>query len=163
MSSAEKPHRRFFLKQVASIVGATPLSLGAGVAIAAPETAPQSAEHSWRFFSGTEARAAEAAVARLIPADDIGPGAREAGVAVFIDLQLASAWGIGDHFYGHGPFLAGAPQQGYQLAFTPAQTFRLGLAGLDRASRKAQGAAFADLAPAQQDSLLAQAEGGKLD
>jgi gluconate 2-dehydrogenase gamma chain len=163
VSSAAKPHRRIFLKQVVSVVGVTPLALRASAATAAPESPPQFAEHSWRFFNGTEARAVEAAVARLIPADDIGPGAKEAGVAAFIDLQLASAWGIGDHFYSQGPFLAGTPQQGYQLAFTPSQMFRLGFAGLDRSARKAHGAAFADLAPAQQDALLAQAESGKLD
>jgi|SRR5882672_1823489 len=163
MSSAAKPHRRIFLKQVAGVVGATPLVMMAGAAAAAPESAPQSAEHAWRFFNGAEARAVEAAVARLIPADENGPGAKEAGAAVFIDLQLASAWGNGDHFYRHGPFLPGTPQQGYQLAFTPAETFRLGLAGLDASARKAHGTAFADLTPAQQDALLAQAELGKLD
>jgi gluconate 2-dehydrogenase gamma chain len=118
---------------------------------------------AWLFFNADEARTADAALARLIPADDSGPGAREAGVVVFLDRQLAGAWGHGDHFYRKGPFLAGTPQQGYQLAFTPAEMFRLGFAKLDENARKLRGAAFADLTHDQQDELLAQAETGKLD
>lgn len=165
------PDRRVFLKQVATVVGAAPLALGTAATVAAAatlagNTSPQnttSVSHAWRFFNGTEARVVEAAVARLIPADDIGPGAREAGVAVFIDLQLVSAWGNGDHFYRQPPFLEGTPQQGYQLAFTPAEMFRLGFAKLDESARNAHGAAFADLSAGQQDALLAQAQQGKLD
>jgi len=173
-------HRRIFLKQVATAVGAVPLALGAsvvagGAAAAVASTAAAAATAgasgqapvpvvtAWLFFDGNEGRAAEAAVARLIPADDTGPGAKEAGVAVFIDRQLAGAWGSGDHLYRHAPFLAGTPQQGYQLAFTPAEMFRLGFAKLDEAARKAHGWAFADLTPEQQDALLGEAEHGKLD
>jgi gluconate 2-dehydrogenase gamma chain len=171
MSDSAVHHRRIFLKQIAAVAGAAPLSLGAtaGMAATAPANGTAEAvdsariEHAWRFFNDNEVRAVEAVVARIIPTDDTGPGAKEAGVAVFIDLQLAGAWGAGDHLYRQTPFLAGTPQQGYQLAFTPAEMFRLGLANLDEAARKAHGAAFADLAPEQQDALLAQAEQGKLD
>jgi len=179
MSNGMPRHRRIFLKQVATAVGAVPLALGASVVAggaAAPATGAAAAgtggasgqdpipiAQAWLFFDGNEGRAAEAAVARLIPADDTGLGAKEAGVAVFIDRQLAGAWGSGDHLYRHAPFLAGTPQQGYQLAFTPAEMFRLGFAKLDEAARKAHGAAFADLTPEQQDGLLAEAEHGKLD
>jgi gluconate 2-dehydrogenase gamma chain len=169
MSASTTP-RRIFLKQVAVAVGVAPLALGpAGMVGAAapagssPAQDPGEAAHAWRFLSGEEARALEAAVARIIPADDDGPGAKEAGVAVFIDLQLGSAWGIGDHQYRQPPFLPGTPQQGYQLAFTPAEMFRLGLAKLDESARKAHDTAFADLDATQQDALLTQAEKGKLD
>jgi len=170
MSDDAVPRRRIFLRQVAAVVGAAPLSLGAAAGMAAtppasgaaaPEPAP--AEHAWRFFNGNEARAVEAAVARIIPTDATGPGAREAGVAAFIDLQLAGAWGDGAQLYRHPPFLPGTPQQGYQLAFTPAEMLRLGFAKLDESARKAHGAAFADLTAQQQDELLASAEQGKLD
>ena len=172
MSNDGANRRRIFLKQVATAVGAAPLALSAtgaaaAAAVAVPGTPqPQDsnpATPAWHFFNGNEARAAEAAVTRLIPADDAGPGAKEAGVAVFIDLQLAGAWGNGDQLYRQPPFLAGTPQQGYQLAFTPAEMFRLGFAKLDEAARSAQGTAFADLTPEQQDGLLAQAEHGQLD
>jgi gluconate 2-dehydrogenase gamma chain len=172
-SGPPAPHRRIFLKQVATVVGATPLAMGSvataatAAAVANPQVnATQSAPftfHAWQFFSGNEARVIEAAVARLIPADDTGPGAKEASVPVFIDLQLGSAWGNGDHLYTHPPFAEGTPQQGYQLAFTPAEMFRLGLAELDESARKVHGAAFADLSAEQQDALLALAQQGKLD
>jgi len=171
MSDGVVQHRRIFLRQVAAVVGAAPLSLGPTAGMAATVPASGSAvaldsvplDHAWRFFNGDEARAAEAAVARIIPADDAGPGATEAGVAMFIDLQLAGAWGDGAQLYRHPPFLPGTPQQGYQLAFTPAEMFRLGFAKLDESARKAHGAAFADLTAQQQDELLALAEQGKLD
>ena len=47
-------------------------------------------------LDGRRAKFVEAAVARLIPADDLGPGAKEAGAALFIDRQLLSAYGAGD-------------------------------------------------------------------
>jgi len=167
-------YRRIFLKRVAAVIGAAPLA-GAAASVASAQnvggaqaseshaSAPQSSPTAWLFFNAEEARTADAAVARLIPADDSGPGAREARVVVFLDRQLAGAWGQGDHFYRKGPFLPGTPQQGYQLAFTPAEMFRLGFAKLDENARKLRGAGFADLTNEQQDELLAQAEQGKLD
>ncbi|WYX25289.1 gluconate 2-dehydrogenase subunit 3 family protein [Achromobacter xylosoxidans] len=71
----------------------------------------------------------DAIAARLIPADELGPGAKEAGVTQFLDGQLAGAWGAGEQFYRQGPFESGTPEQGYQLSFTPAEMFRRGLAG----------------------------------
>jgi len=166
-------YRRIFLKQIAAVVGAAPLAVTSPVASAQNSSTAQAADvnasdgqpvsTAWLFFNLDEARTADAAVARLIPADDNGPGAREAGVVVFLDRQLAGAWGHGNHFYRNGPFLSGTPQQGYQLAFTPVEMFRLGLAKLDENARKLRGAAFADLTTEQQDELLAQAEQGKLD
>ena len=166
-------HRRIFLKRVAAVVGAVPLAGHAALASAqqassaqAPDSHASSGQPlptGWLFFNSEEARTADAVLARLIPADDNGPGAREAGVVVFLDRQLAGAWGHGDHFYRKGPILPGTPQQGYQLAFTPSEMFRLGFAKLDGNARKLRGAAFADLTTEQQDELLAQAEHGKLD
>jgi gluconate 2-dehydrogenase gamma chain len=138
----EPRHRRVFLKQVAAVLGAAPLAgPAASVASAqqasvarAGDSAASDGEPSataWLFFNAEEARTADAALARLIPADDNGPGAREAGVVVFLDRQLAGAWGQGDHFYRKGPFLPGTPQQGYQLAFTdsPSSTRTLASCG----------------------------------
>ena len=120
--------------------------------------------HAWRFFNREEVRVVEASIARLIPADELGPGAKEAGVAVFLDTQLAGAWGSGDNLYRHGPFVAGTAQQGYQLSFTPAEMFRMGLSKLDEAAKSGYGGGrFADLAPTQQDDLLARVEQGKVD
>src|SRR4051812_30338773 len=45
------------------------------------------------FFSTEEAAFIEAAVSRLIPADEQWPGALEAAVPNYMDKQLAGAWG----------------------------------------------------------------------
>jgi gluconate 2-dehydrogenase gamma chain len=42
------------------------------------------------------------------PTDDLGPGAREGGVAHYIDGQLSGSWGQGHRFHLNGPFLAPA-------------------------------------------------------
>src|SRR6267378_1178492 len=42
-----------------------------------------------RFFDESEALIVAAAASRIFPTDDSGPGAREAGVAIYIDRQLA--------------------------------------------------------------------------
>ena len=165
------PDRRVFLKQVATVVGAAPLALGTAATVAAAATLAGkyvATEHDLcltrvallQWHRGTRGRS------RSRTADSRGryrSWRQEAGVAVFIDLQLVSAWGNGDHFYRQPPFLEGTPQQGYQLAFTPAEMFRLGFAKLDESARNAHGAAFADLSAGQQDALLAQAQQGKLD
>lgn len=47
----------------------------------------------------------EAAVERIYPKDDNGPGAIELGVPYFIDNQLAGLWGINGRDYRHRPFI----------------------------------------------------------
>jgi gluconate 2-dehydrogenase gamma chain len=43
-----------------------------------------------KFFTPEQGREVEAITAQILPADELGPGAREAGVVAFIDLVLAS-------------------------------------------------------------------------
>lgn len=50
----------------------------------------QTPSTGWKFFTPEQAREVEAIAAQIIPADDLGPGAREAGVVRFIDLVLAT-------------------------------------------------------------------------
>ena len=115
------------------------------------------------FFSAPEAAFIEAAVARLIPDDDLGPGAVEAGVPVFIDRQLAGQYGHGVRWYMQGPWAKGEPTQGYQTRLTPAQFYRAAIAGInDAAGRQHQGAAFAKLAVADQDAMLKALEAGQV-
>lgn len=116
-----------------------------------------------RFFNADEAAAMDAIVSHLIPADDLSPGAKEAGVTFFMDQQLAGGWGSGDHFYRQGPFEPGTTEQGYQLSFTPAEMFRLGLRKLAETSQAAGGKGFAALAAADQDALLKRMQAGELD
>ena len=46
-----------------------------------------------RFFTAAEARTIEAACERIFPSDDSGPGAKDAGVVIYIDRQLAGPYG----------------------------------------------------------------------
>jgi gluconate 2-dehydrogenase gamma chain len=59
----------------------------AAVAASAVAAGCGGAKGSWRFFTDPEARALDAMLACIIPADDT-PGAREAGVIHYIDRQL---------------------------------------------------------------------------
>ena len=48
----------------------------------------QSVRIQLRFFTQPEALIVAAAASRIFPSDETGPGAQEAGVAVYIDRQL---------------------------------------------------------------------------
>lgn len=81
-----------------------------------------------RFFKESEALIVAAAVARIFPSDENGPGAPEAGVVVYIDRQLASAYGRDRFRYAMPPFAQGTPEQGYQGKATPREVYREGVA-----------------------------------
>lgn len=115
------------------------------------------------FFEPGERNFVRAAVDRLIPRDGLGPGGVEAGVDVFIDAQLAGPFGQAVGIYMQAPFHLGDQEQGYQLPFTPAQVYRLGIQRVDQHCRKQFGSAFAQLKPAQQDTILHDLEDGKID
>ena len=118
----------------------------------------------YQFFTPEEAAFIEAATARLIPADDLGPGAREAGVPTFIDRQLAGSYGRAETWYMLGPWLPGEPTQGYQSRLTPAQMYRFALKALDDHLRqKPAGKRFAELSGEDQDATLSSMETGKID
>ena len=102
-----------------------------------------------RFFTEAEALIVAAAVARIFPSDNSGPGAPEAGVAVYIDRQLASAYGRDRFRYARPPFEEGVAEQGYQGKATPREVYREGIARL---------AGFDTLPPAEQDARLRQIE-----
>ena len=103
-------------------------------------------------------------VARLIPADDLGPGAREAGVTVFLDRQLAGAYGRAETWYMGGPWQKGSKTQGYQSRLTPAELYRAAIAAIDEHCRQTFGGkGFSALSTAQQDTVLTDLEKGKLN
>ena len=120
--------RREMLKRVvvAGAAASLPAARPAGAAVQAPE--------SFETLTAGEGATLRAVVARLIPADERGPGALEAGAATYIDRALA------------GP-LTGSRD-----------AYRTGLAALDRYAQAARGARFAELAAAGQDALLAAVE-----
>ena len=84
------------------------------------------------FFNEAEARAVEALAARIFPGDADDPGAREAGVLVYIDRAV----------------------EGSYRDLQPA--YRRGLAELERHCREEARASFADLGEERQDALLGE-------
>lgn len=98
-----------------------------------------------RFFDSTQALIVGAAVSRIFPSDELGPGAKEAGVIMYIDRHLAGPYGFDRHRYTQGPFENGAVELGYQGKASPREIYVEGLRDL---------AGFDRLEPAQQDKAL---------
>jgi gluconate 2-dehydrogenase gamma chain len=98
-----------------------------------------------RFFTEAEAKVIVAACERIFPADAGGPGATEAGAAIYIDRQLAGPYGRDKYRYTKGPWVESVPEHGYQGKSSPREIYREGIARLE---------GFASLSPAQQDERL---------
>jgi len=113
---------------------------------------------SYVYLQAPEVRFLEAAVEQLIPTDELSPGARDAGVVVYIDRQLAGVWGVHGRAYRSGPWMDGTPQQGYQSRFTPQEIYRIAIREIDQHCRTAFGRPFAQLAPDAQRQMLEQLE-----
>ncbi|ADU71953.1 gluconate 2-dehydrogenase subunit 3 family protein [Pantoea sp. At-9b] len=119
-------------------------------------------QQGWLFFTPEEAQTVEAIVDRLIPADELSMGGKEAGCAVFIDRQLHGFYGTAERLYMQGPFHQGTPEQGDQSPLIPQQRYRQGIAALNRYVQKSAQKNFADLPPEQQDHLLQAMEAGQV-
>lgn len=117
---------------------------------------------AYRFFAPDEAAFIEAAVDRLIPPEPEWPGAREAGVPNYIDLQLTGPYGAGERMFLGGPIKPGTPSQGYQLGLTPAEVYRTSLRVILDRTRGAD-VSFADAPAEEQDAFLARLEAGEAD
>ena len=89
------------------------------------------------FFNELEARTVEAVVARVIPSEPNAPGAREAGVVIYIDRAVAG------YFRDHQAL------------------YRAGIQELNEFSGSRCDAVFADLSEEQQDAILAELDGQK--
>src|SRR5690348_2468266 len=118
----------------------------------------------WLFFTADEAAVVDAIVDRLIPTDELGPGAKDSGVTTFIDRQLTGPYGGHDWLYMQGPFSdKPLPTQGLQSPLTPRQQYRLGLAALHGYCTATYGGrGFIQLAPEEQDKLIAAMEKGEV-
>lgn len=151
--SDEKPHiisRRDLLRNVglagAAAVAAPGLAIpadaqgrtagapGAAVPGQAATAAPR--REALEHLTAAESDLLEAVVDRLIPADELGPGAKEARVVHYIDRALGSA-------------LANSRQ-----------AYASGLAALDKYATASRGKGFLELPPHDQDSVLIDVETG---
>ena len=151
--------------------------LGAGTAVAAgltpsasadaqqpkpPATAPTAAsEEALLTLTASEAAFFSAAADTMIPADEHSPSGSACGVVIFVDRQLAGAWGGGAKMYRQGPFAKGTPTQGYQLPLTPREFFAAGVVATNAWSRKTYGKDFDRLAPKEREAALKELESGK--
>jgi gluconate 2-dehydrogenase gamma chain len=118
----------------------------------------------FEFFSQDEVAFIDAAVSRLIPKDDLGPGAKEAGVTTFLDRQLIGPYGQANRWYMQGPWKKGEDTQGYQSRMTPAELYRASVKAIDAYCRKTfDGKTFAELSDDQQDNLLGKLESGDIE
>jgi gluconate 2-dehydrogenase gamma chain len=139
--------RHFLTLSAATLGGVLVYSLDRKASLLASEQKPL--RIPLRFFTEAEALVVAAAASRIFPSDDSGPGAREAGVAVYIDGQLAGSYGRDRYRYTQPPFEIAAPELGYQGQETPRQIYREGLKELRD---------FHLLRPADQDNALQQIE-----
>src|SRR5688572_10788083 len=119
--------------------------------------------NAYGYLTEPEVRFLDAAVERLIPTDELGPGARDAGVTCFIDRQLSSTWGSHGRNYRSGPWLDGTPEQGFQSRLTPQEIYRIGIREIDGHCRAQHGKPFEQLPATQQDEVLRALERGKIE
>ena len=151
------------LAQPAAAGPQAPAAAAAAAANAASPPAPQPEPQPLLILNETEHAFVVAAVDTLIPADELSPSGSDCGCAVYIDRQLASAWGGGAKSYRSGPFFKGKPEQGYQLALTPAEFFAAGIAAANDWSRKTYGHDFDGLPPDQRVEALKAMQEGKAE
>jgi len=168
------PGRRDFLRKSLTLIpvvtlASTGLSSGAFAQTPASDSqagAPAPAkvdDYKPTFFTPQEWAFLIAACDRLIPSDQVGPGAVELGVPEFLDRHMQTPYANGGIWYMQGPFIEAAPEFGYQGRLTLRETLRVGIKAVDASCRKTfDGKTFAQLSTAQQEDLLKNAESGKL-
>jgi gluconate 2-dehydrogenase gamma chain len=159
--------RRDFLK-AAGAAGAAGAAVATGITACTPEVktaaaAPPSGPETWQVLTPQEVAFFSAAADTIIPKDELSPSGTECGVPVFIDRQLAGAYGAGAKMYRAGPFMKGIPEQGYQLALTPHQFFVAGVAAANDWCVKTHGKTFDRLDQPKRDEALKAMEEGKAE
>jgi gluconate 2-dehydrogenase gamma chain len=145
--SKQMPRRQFLVISAAAVGGVLWCGLDGSAQRVSPEN--RIIHIPLHFFDPAEAAIVVATVSRIFPADESGPGAKEAGVVVYIDRHLAGPYGADRHRYTQPPFESAVPELGYQGQATAAEIYREGLKGL---------AGFDNLRPAEQDRTLTQIE-----
>ena len=169
----QRPERRIFLRRLG---GASSAALAMPALFGGSATAPAHAQggsaapaseplrpSGYLSLGPQEAACIEALVNVMCPADALTPSGVDCGLHIFIDRQLAGAWGQGDRLYRQGPWHAGKPQQGYQSPLTPEQHFKSGIAKLRHETQQRLGKAVEQLEASQLDALLQDAAAGRMD
>jgi gluconate 2-dehydrogenase gamma chain len=166
----QSPSRRTLLKSLVFVpMGATAVGAlqggvtnagAAGTAVA--ETQPN--PYTPAYFTPNEWRFLTAAIDRIIPHDEHGPGGIESGVLEFMDRHMQTPYAAGSIWYLQGPFLQASDDFGYQGKLPLKDIIRVGIKDFDaHVARNFNNKAFADLDRGQQEGLMKAAEAGKLD
>jgi gluconate 2-dehydrogenase gamma chain len=114
-----------------------------------------------RFLTNWEFALVTAMGETIWPTDELGPGARETGVAHYIDGQLASGWGQGHRTYFNGPFFTPVDSgHGFQIPLTPADIYRAFLPAVDQYAKATYGAPYTDLDAATQAKVMTDLSAG---
>jgi gluconate 2-dehydrogenase gamma chain len=136
-----------------------------------------------RFLTTQEAEVLEALTARLIPSDDDGPGAREAGAVSYIDQILDRFDSFMEPIYLEGPIAEPVPdgeeegviegdritvnedeleRYGFQARFTAREAYRTALEAIEEHAQEEYGSSFAELDEEQQDEVIEALEEGDI-
>lgn len=153
-------NRRAFLRgALATAPAAVAAGAGALSTVSFVARAQSSAPYKPVFFDQAAFELLTSLVDTMIPADETGPGAVEAGVAEFIDAQMNTPYGKGELWYMQGPFDPKAPAVfGYQLPYSPAELYRRGLAELASVLQKQYGKSFSQLNEAERIDVVTALE-----
>jgi gluconate 2-dehydrogenase gamma chain len=135
----------------------------APAALPAPASTATPDDEPLLTLTATEHAFIVAAVDTLIPADELSLSGSACGVAVFIDRQLAGAYGMGARLYRQGPFPMAKPELGYQLSLNPREFFRAGIEATNAWSRKTYGKDFDRLSEKDREAALKAMEEGKAE
>lgn len=121
-------------------------------------------DNSRVFFSNdADFNTVSAAMERIFPESESGPGAIELGCAYYLDGQLTGQYGFNSKEYMQGPFAEGLPTQGYQSNLNRRDYFMLGIKKLNEEANSRHEANFADLEDGQMDDILTDFESGDVD
>ena len=128
----------------AGIVIAIPTGIVTEVARGASKAASTATDRTRGAFTAAEAATVSAIVARIIPTDENGPGATEAGVERYIDWVLSS------------PLNTRRTPNNPDSDLTDA--YAAGLKAVDSYAQATHGGPFAKLSPDKQDAVLTAME-----
>ena len=180
-NDSSSPQRRSFLKQVAGTTVSVPLAQGlvggsalAVTSLAAAQTpvaaapapaaaAPLEPWIGYTSFSSEEAAFVEKMVNVMCPADEYTPSGVDCGLAIYIDRQLAGAYGKGWKRYSKGPWSPAPATLGDQSPLSPEDQFKAGVEAANEATKSQFGGkTFDQLTDAQADAFLKDIAGGKV-
>jgi gluconate 2-dehydrogenase gamma chain len=164
----ESLSRRKFIRNTSYTVGGLAVGgvLGSliplGTAKNHKEKKAENFNQALMYFTPQQYQITEEATERIFPKDKHGPGAKELGVAFYIDHQLAGNWGFNSREYMEAPFFKGEKVQGYQGRLKRRDIFDIGLQEIQNHSMAVYKKNFTDLKGEEQDAVLKDFEGDKV-